>query len=122
MTEAAFEPVLEAVRATGWTSVVLDLDGVTDRTGFLDRCAHALALPDWSGRNWDALADCLRDLSWLPVSRGRLVLVSGWQDYAASRPDQWAIAQQVFADAEQHWAGRAEGFAVLLAVGAPTTG
>ncbi|WP_255954315.1 barstar family protein [Streptomyces odontomachi] len=116
MTDVAFTPVLEAVRATGWTSTVLDLDAVTGKAAFLDRCARALELPDWFGHNWDALADCLRDLSWLPVARGRLLLVSGWQAYAAARPDEWATAQQVFAEAEAYWNGRAEGFAVLLTV------
>ncbi len=41
--------------------VPLDLDGVTDKAGLTDRCARALALPDWFGRNWDALADSLSD-------------------------------------------------------------
>ena len=29
--------------------------------------ARALRFPDWVGRNWDALADALGDLSWLPA-------------------------------------------------------
>lgn len=116
MTDTAFTPVLEAVRATGWTSAVLDLDGVRDKAAFMERCGRALELPDWFGRNWDALADCLRDLSWLPVARGRLLLVSGWQAYAEARPGEWATAQQVFAEAEAYWNDRAEGFSVLLTV------
>jgi RNAse (barnase) inhibitor barstar len=27
--------------------------------------AKAFEFPDWWGRNWDALQDCMRDLSWL---------------------------------------------------------
>ena len=32
----------------------------------LDAVAEALEFPAWTGRNWDALADALADLSWLP--------------------------------------------------------
>ncbi|GHH75798.1 hypothetical protein GCM10018793_20220 [Streptomyces sulfonofaciens] len=123
MTDEAFAPVLEAVRATGWTSSVLDLDGVEDKAAFLDRCARALHFPDWFGHNWDALADSLKDLSWLPAARGRLLLVSGWQEYAAARPGEWAIALKVFSEAEAHWrtAGRGT-LSVLLAVAAAGAG
>lgn len=34
---------------------------------------EALRFPDYFGRNWDALSDCLRDLSWLPPGRVSLV-------------------------------------------------
>lgn len=119
MIDNAFAPVLEAVRATGWVSSVLDLSGVTDRAGLFRRSATALEFPDWFGHNWDAYADCLRDLSWLPVARGRLLLVSGWAAYADARPDEWRIARQILAEAEAHWNERAEGFAVLLSVGTP---
>ncbi len=54
--------------------VTLDLDGVTDKAGLMDRCARDLDLPDWFGRNWDALADSLADPSlWPEGARDR-----GW--------------------------------------------
>jgi hypothetical protein len=33
-----------------------------------------VAAPDWAASNFDALADVLRDLSWLPAGRVQLVL------------------------------------------------
>ncbi|MFD9036316.1 barstar family protein [Streptomyces sp. NPDC059567] len=30
---------------------------------------EGLRLPDYFGWNWDALSDCLRDLTWLPADR-----------------------------------------------------
>jgi hypothetical protein len=82
--------------------VTLDLAGVTDKAGLMDRTASALDLPEWFGRNWDALTDSLRDPSvWPPeaVGRGLLIVVTGWQGYARSRPDEWETARRVFADA-----------------------
>ncbi|MYW64977.1 hypothetical protein GTY65_13015 [Streptomyces sp. SID8379] len=95
-----------------WTVRVLDLDGVADKAGFMDRCAAALDLPQWFGRNWDALADALGDPGQLPEAAGRglVLVVSGWRDYARRAPDQWDIAQEIF---EQAGAVR-----VTLALGA----
>ncbi|WP_073945747.1 barstar family protein [Streptomyces kebangsaanensis] len=84
----------------GRVVVALDLDGVTDKAGLMDRAARALALPDWFGRNWDALADSLGDETLWPaeaVERGMLIVVRGWQAYAQARPEEWEIAEEVFA-------------------------
>jgi hypothetical protein len=85
------------------TDVVLDLDGVTDKAGFMNRCAQSLRFPEWFGRNWDALLDCLTDPDWMRGHNGRLVRVSCWQGYAAAAPEQWRTALAVFADATERW-------------------
>ncbi|MER6078831.1 barstar family protein [Streptomyces sp. NPDC001833] len=82
--------------------VTLDLDGVADKAGLMDRIAATLELPGWFGRNWDALTDSLRDPSvWPPeaVGRGLLIVVTGWRGYARTRPDEWETARRVFTDA-----------------------
>jgi hypothetical protein len=97
--------------------VTLDLDGVSDKAALMDRCAGALTLPDWFGRNWDALADSLSDHTVWPegaVERGLLLVVTGWRGYAKARPAEWETAQDVFAEA----ADRTPRLAVLLALGA----
>jgi RNAse (barnase) inhibitor barstar len=43
-----------------------DLTGCRDKAELLRRLAVSLSLPASFGQNWDALADCLRDLGWLP--------------------------------------------------------
>jgi hypothetical protein len=86
--------------------VVLDLTGVVNRQAFMDRCSTELHLPDWFGRNWDALADCLTDLSWCPAtSAGRQLTVRGWQGYAAAMPREWRIVKDILRDAEVFWRG-----------------
>ncbi|WP_179878785.1 MULTISPECIES: barstar family protein [unclassified Streptomyces] len=100
----------------GRVVVVLDLDGVTDKAGLMDRCARDLALPDWFGRNWDALADCLADPDLWPEEageRGLLVVVQGWRGYAETRPDEWQVAEEIFAEATD----RGPGLFVTLGLG-----
>jgi RNAse (barnase) inhibitor barstar len=44
-----------------------DLAGCHDKDELLRRLAVSLQLPPTFGHNWDALADCLRDLAWMPA-------------------------------------------------------
>lgn len=101
--------------------VTLDLDGVTDKAGLMDRCARDLRLPDWFGRNWDALADVLSDPGlWsgdgvgvdagVGVGEETIVVVRHWERYAEARPEEWATAREVFA--------QASALTVALALGA----
>jgi hypothetical protein len=84
--------------------LVLDLAGVDDRQEFMDRVAADLRLPAWFGRNWDALADCLTDLSWWPVEPGgRRLHVRNWQGFAAELPREWRIVKDILRDAELFW-------------------
>lgn len=46
--------------------------GLSDKFSLLSWYADALSFPDYFGYNWDALSECLRDLSWLTA--GTLVL------------------------------------------------
>ncbi|MFF4061134.1 barstar family protein [Streptomyces sp. NPDC001668] len=82
--------------------VTLDLDGVTDKAALMDRSARDLRLPGWFGRNWDALADVLSDPGlWSGGAAGEetVVVVRHWERYAQARPDEWATAREVFAQA-----------------------
>ncbi|WP_326592249.1 barstar family protein [Streptomyces sp. NBC_01294] len=116
-------PALEAAEAAGWTVLGLDLDGVRGKAGLMRRCGGALRLPEWVGGNWDALADALRDLSWLPVAGGggRLVAVTSWRGYAGARPGEWEILVEILEEAVDFWRGQ-EGeppLVVLLAEAGP---
>ena len=96
--------------------VTLDLDGVMDKAGLMECIARALGLPDWFGRNWDALADSLSDHTVWPegsVEKGLSIVVRNWQPYAQTRPDEWGIALEVFSEA----VGKVPALSVALAFG-----
>ncbi|MFE2969052.1 barstar family protein [Streptomyces sp. NPDC059340] len=117
MTDGPLAEVFRAARAVGWQVSVLDLTGVSDKAAFMERCVRALDLPEWFGRNWDALADCLGDPDWGPASPGRVILVNGWRHYAKARPDEWETAQEVLESAAGHYEEHDATLSVVLSLG-----
>src|SRR5439155_18217105 len=61
--------ILEATQGSLLDVVPIELSN--DVFGVL---AKSLDLPDWFGRNWDALEDCLSDRSWRKAGGTALVL------------------------------------------------
>lgn len=47
--------------------------GITTRQALFDALRREVNFPEYFGANWDALADCLRDLGW--IEQRRVVLV-----------------------------------------------
>ena len=80
------------------------LEGGKERT--LERIAAALEFPAWFGGNWDALEDCLGDLSWLGA-RGYVIVFDG------APPD--ATLLDILRDTAEVWKARGVPFfAVFL--------
>ncbi|UGY90624.1 barstar family protein [Streptomyces gobiensis] len=106
--------MLGAAGAAGWHSAAVDLGGVRDKAAFLDRCARALALPDWFGHNWDALADSLTDLSWWGEPRGYLLVTRDWDGFEQAAPGDATTAAEVLAAASGYWSAREIPMTALL--------
>lgn len=66
--------------------------------------ARALAFPDWFGGNWDALEDCLTDLSWRKDAP-RVIVLSG-----AVAGDDLGILVDILASAADSWRERGRAF------------
>ncbi|MDK1474291.1 barstar family protein [Streptomyces sp. 549] len=92
-----------------------ELAGTRDRDAFFDRCSRALDLPDWFGRNWDAFADCLTDLSWWGEADGYLLVLRSWGDFQRAAPADAATAADVLSAAVAYWSARDTPMTVLLA-------
>ena len=86
---------------------------ITDKGTFLRAAADAFAFPPYFGRNWDAFADCLTDLSWLSAS-GYAVLYDNPAPLIRQAPEDWAIATEIFGDAAERWRSAGVPFVVLL--------
>ena len=95
--------------------VTLDLDGVTDKAALMDRCAEALRLPDWFGRNWDALSDRLRDLAWLDAG-GYALLLEHAGDLQDTDETVFDSLLDVLEEAAAAWRARGVPFWAFLAM------
>ena len=87
---------------------------VRTKAELLAAFAGALGFPDWVGRNWDALADALRDLSWLPAGP-RVVVWAGAGELRSVQPGSYATALDVLREATERSAGTERPLTVLLA-------
>lgn len=67
----------------GWTTAISA--PATTTTEFYDALAAALHLPDYFGRNLDALWDVLTDLDG-PTA----LILADWTAYATARPARWS--------------------------------
>lgn len=95
------DEVLDALQGSGYAIARVDL-----RQPVFDAFSRALGFPDWFGRNWDALHDCLGDLSWLEAP-GYVLLMEG--------NGQGDELLEVLDSAAQFWAGQGTPFfAVFL--------
>lgn len=78
IVDATCQPddVSHGAEVLGFARIRVDVSRVCNRDELLDAMASAGGFPSYFGRNWDALSDLLRDLSWLPA-KGYALLVVG---------------------------------------------
>lgn len=107
----------------GWRCVFVDGSAVSGKASFLDECERAYRFPAYFGHNWDALADCLADLSWLPPPEagsgaGILTVFEHGDAFARADPDAYDVALEVWEDAAEAWRRIGVPFTVLVRPGA----
>ena len=68
----------------------------------LDELAAALQFPPYFGDNWDALHDCLADLSWIPAN-ALIVCLSDADHLLAKAPADLKTLIGVFQSAAKEW-------------------
>ncbi len=88
---------------------VLDGRGLADKDALLAALGRALDFPDYYGGNWDALEECLNDLSW---RGGPAWLVIRHAD--AIPGELLAPLLDIFAEAAEAWAGKGRCCALFL--------
>jgi hypothetical protein len=96
------DDVADALRGSSLALTKIDLS----KGEVLAAFARALEFPDWFGRNWDALEDCLGDLSWRKAD-GHVLLIAGFE---AVPRDELGVLRDVLASSAEFWSGRGRSF------------
>ena len=109
------EAILEATQGSALRVSRIDLKDVSGKDALLTRMSGALQFPDWFGRNWDALEDCLADLTW-SAATGHVLLIEGAADLPA---DECGILVDILASAAASWAERKRPFFAVFLDGVP---
>ena len=111
--------VARAAEANGFAFWRIDLAKVRDKSGLLTALARALDFPDWFGGNWDALADCLGDLSWR-TAPGYVLALDHCHVLAKRARADFETLLEVFAATADYW--REQGIPFWAFVGGESEG
>jgi len=109
------DEILDATRGSGLQVARIGLAGAAGKEGLMERVARAMHFPRWFGGNWDALEDCLTDLSW-SKAEGHVLLIEGAGDLPA---DERGIFADVLAAAAGSWTERKRPFFAVFLDGSP---
>ncbi len=100
----------------------LEGESIHSKEQFLEQIARAMDFPGYFGGNWDALEDCLTDLSWREAP-GYVILYDHFDVFAEQVPDQFETALEILDASVEFW--RAQGkplFVMLRGKGGPEWG
>ncbi len=105
--------IIDGFATHGWRCFPIQGRAISDKASFLVACQDAFALPAYFGHNWDALDECLNDLSWAPAA-GYAVLYDHVDRLVAYAPHDWYVALEILCDAMLAWAETPTPMYILL--------
>ncbi|WP_201315847.1 barstar family protein [Dyella sp. EPa41] len=115
VTSDDLEPLAEAAGMNGLSVCRINLADYADRDTLFDRLTQALRLPADFGRNWDALADSVRDLSWLKAP-GYILLFDHAEGMRDAHEEDFDTLLDVLEEAVDYWQDAGSPFFVFFAL------
>lgn len=99
------EALVTAAEQNGFVVFRIDLSTALDKHAMLELIGKAMSFPDWFGHNWDALLDCLADLSWLSEggADGYVIILEHCDGIHGRAEADFVQALQVFEAAANEW-------------------
>jgi hypothetical protein len=103
------DAIEDALRGSRLSYARVEINGA-DKVAVLAGIARAMTFPAWFGANWDALEDCLTDLSWR-VADGHVLLLAGLGSLAQ---DDFGILVEVLDASAGFWKARGKPFFAVI--------
>ncbi len=91
----------------------VDIGHAHDREDFLDKVSLALNFPKSFGGNWDAFADCLRDLSWIEA-KGYVLILEKSKHFCAAHRQEFDVVLEVLGEVADFWKSQGTPFFGLV--------
>ena len=91
----------------------IDIGHAHGKDEFLATVAGALRFPAGFGGNWDALADCLKDLSWADAP-GWVVMLEKSKHFCDGHRHEFDEAMDIMAEAAVYWRSLGRPFWTLI--------
>ncbi|HET6554580.1 MAG TPA: barstar family protein [Dyella sp.] len=115
VTSDDLEPLAEAAGMQGLRVCRVNLADYTGHDALYDRLTQALRLPADFGRNWDALADSLRDLSWLKAT-GYILLLDHAEGMRDTHEEDFDTLLDILEESVDYWQDAGSPFFVFFAL------
>ena len=61
--------------------LIIDNNSIENDKDLFNSIANVMKFPDYFGKNWDALDECLRDLDWLELKEGLILVILNSKKY-----------------------------------------
>ena len=106
-------PAAEDLAARGLHAGTIAGDAIDGDHALLDAIAAAFDFPDYFGANWDALEECLRDMSWAPAG-GYVLLVTQAEGLWQRDPRLAARLVRSWLFCAEDWAQREAAFQLVF--------
>lgn len=103
----------ESAAAAGLGVYRIDIGHAHDKKDFIALLSKALRFPSTFGGNWDALADCLKDLSWAQAP-GWVIVLEKSKHFCAGHHHEFEEAMDIMAEAADFWRGEGKPFWTLI--------
>lgn len=112
MVNCELDDVRAAARDAGFVLFDVDLAGVHSKSEFMAAIAQKIEAPEWFGKNWDALADALADLSWKNAPGYVLLLVHSTDHFNLLKNDH-DVAKEILETTVDYWKTQGKPFWVF---------
>ena len=96
------DQLMEGAYAAGCLVIRVDLEQARSKSEMLDAIGKGLRFPEWFGHNWDALADCLMDMNWLPAT-GYVIILDRCDGIHGRAEKDFVNLLDIFQEAADIW-------------------
>ena len=107
------DAVAAAARQAKLRHLDVDLSHAEDKAALFTALAQGLKLPEYFGRNFDALADVLEDRDWIGKP-GCVIRLAHATHFRKAHPGDWRTLEDIFTEACAFWRDRHVPFWVLV--------